>query len=35
MSELKGNQKNNEQKGDKDTLHGFTLRCDVFHAPEL
>ncbi len=35
MSELKGNHKNNEQKGDKDLLHRFTLRRDIFHAPEL
>ena len=35
MSGLKGNQKNDEQKGSKDTLHGLALLCDTLHAPEL
>ena len=35
MSGLKGNQKNDEQNGSKDTLHGLALLCDTLHAPEL
>jgi len=35
MSGLKGNQKNDEQKGSKDTIHGFALLCDASNATEL
>jgi hypothetical protein len=35
ISGLKGNQKNDEQKGSKDTLHGLALLCDASNAPEL